>query len=115
MISLYSEYTSIKDSKKKYVIYIYIYIYICRDSILLYAEKTYVNNTKEDSTICIDGEQIILESCLTRDYQGIFLKKTHQCVYLITKSSVLCQQPKKMGNMEIIQKILLRKLNVQIK
>ena len=26
MISLYSEYTSIKDSKKKYVIYIYIYM-----------------------------------------------------------------------------------------
>ena len=58
-----------------------IYIYICRDSILLYAEKTYVNNTKEDSTICIDGEQIILESCLTRDYQGI-CKKNHINVYI---------------------------------
>ena len=56
MILLHSEYTSIKGCKKK------CKIGIGRDIISLHTKKTYVNNTKEDNTTCVDDEQITLKS-----------------------------------------------------
>ena len=85
MILLYSEYTSIKVCKKK------CKIDIGRDIISLHAKKTYVNNAKEDNAICIDDEQIIIESYQTRYYQGIHIETKYQYIYLMTKSSVLHQ------------------------
>ena len=85
MILLHSEYTSIKGCKKK------CKIDIGRDIISLHAKKTYVNNAKEDNAICIDDEQIIIESYQTRYYQGIHIETKHQYIYVMTKSSVLHQ------------------------
>ena len=85
MILLYSEYTSIKVCKKK------CKIDIGRDIISLHAKTTYVNNAKEDNAICIDDEQIIIESYQTRYYQGIHIETKYQYIYLMTKSSVLHQ------------------------
>ena len=69
MILLHSEYTSIKGCKKK------CKIGIGRDIISLHTKKTYVNNTKEDNTMCVDDEQITLKSSQTQDYQGIHMEK----------------------------------------
>ena len=69
MILLHSEYTSIKGCKKKFK------TYIDRDIIWLHTKKTYVDNTKEDNTICVDGRQITIKSSQTRDYQGIHIEK----------------------------------------
>ena len=85
MILLYSEYTSIKGCKKK------CKIDIGRAIISLHAKKTYVNNAKEDNTICIDDEQILIESYQTRHYQGIHIETKYQYIYVMTKSSVLHQ------------------------
>ena len=69
MILLHSEYTSIKGCKKKFK------TCIDRDIIWLHTKKTYVDNTKEDNTICVDGRQITIKSSQTRDYQGIHIEK----------------------------------------
>ena len=73
-ILLHSEYTSIKGCKKK------CKIDIGRNIISLHTEKIYVKkhqriNTKEDNTICVNGEQITLKSSQTEDYQGIHMEK----------------------------------------
>ena len=62
---MHSEYTSIKGCNKK------CKIGIGRDIISLHTKKTYVNNTKEDNTTCVDDEQITLKSSQTQDYQEI--------------------------------------------
>ena len=43
-----------------------------------------------------------------------YRKKTYQYLYVMTKSSVIHQQSK-MSNIEIIEKIIMKKLNAQIK
>ena len=55
MILLHSKYTSIKGFNK------ICKIDICRDIISLNIKKIYVNNMKEDNTLCIDGERVTLK------------------------------------------------------
>ena len=63
----------------------------------------------------MDGKQIMIKSYQTRDYQGIHIYiYIWIYIYVMTKSSVIHQQSK-MRNMEIVQKMLKRELNAQIK
>ena len=61
MILLHSKYISIKGFKK------ICRIDICRDIISLNI-RNYVNNMKEDITLCIDGERITLKVSQTEDH-----------------------------------------------
>ena len=108
MILLHSEYTSIKGCKKKFK------TCIDRDIIWLHTKKTYVDNTKEDNTICVDGRQITIKSSQTRDYQGIHIEKIISIS--ICNDKIICNSSAiKMSNIKTIEKMLMRKLNAQIK
>ena len=48
---------------------------ICRDIISLNVKKTYVDNVKENITLCIDGERITLKISQRQSHQRIRNKK----------------------------------------
>ena len=107
MILLHSEYASIKGCKKKFK------ICLGRDTISLHTKK-HVDNTKEDNTIWVDGRQITIKSSQTRDYQGIHIEKIISIS--ICNDKIICNSSAiKMSNIKTIEKMLMRKLNAQIK
>ena len=69
MILLHSRYATVKSFKE-----------ICRDIISLNIKKNHVDNSKEDITICIDGEQITLKVSQTENHQGDRSKKINICI-----------------------------------
>ena len=81
MILLHSEYTSIKGCKKK------CKIDIGRNIISLHTEKVYLKkhqriNTKEDNTICVNGEQITLKSSQNRRLSRNSYGKNYINIYM---------------------------------
>ena len=74
MILLHSRYATVKGFKE------ICKIDICRDIISLNIKRNHVDNSKEDITICIDGERITLKVSQTENHQGNHSKKINICI-----------------------------------
>ena len=106
MILLHSKYESIKGSKK------ICRIDVCRDIISLNIRN--YTDIKENITLCIDGERITLKVSQTEKCQGIHKKNISISVSndkIICNTSININEKK----IEIIQKMLMRKSNAQIR